>query len=220
MTVQQEVAPQWQTYLDVHSDVRPWLQLGETPETTVDRKLQLVTDMACQWVQQYLGKPIAPTRFFRRFSGGTGFNGAHIDLPYFPVLEVVEVVEYWGSSGAHHLVEQTPAQQGNSEMFQLDPVRGRLTRTFTGLVQRPWFPGERNIEVTWVAGYNPIPKDVEIATLEFIAHWWRNTQQAARTTAIPAGYEYDPATAGSMLWAGVPDRVKALISSYEQLGIG
>src|SRR5271167_3075670 len=113
-TVQQEVAPQWTTYLDVQNDVMPWLQFGVVPEAAVEVKLQSITNMACQWAQGYLNKPIAPTKFFRRFSGWTGFNGAYLCLPYYPVIEVESCVEYWGTSGPHILTEQTPANQGST----------------------------------------------------------------------------------------------------------
>jgi hypothetical protein len=220
MTTQQEVTPQWQNFLDLANDVKPYLQFGGVSVSeTENSQLQETIDMCCQWVQTYLGRPIAPTEFWRRFSGWTGMNGSSVMLPYYPVLEVKKVIEYWGSSGPHELTEQTPASQGGQEVFQLEPLTGRLIRTFTGLIQRPWFPGSRNIEVTWVAGYNPVPTTVRRATLELIAHWWRNTQQASRSGPMPQGYDPEVAAVAGM-WAGVPNRVVNLLSPFEQQGIG
>lgn len=213
----QEVTPQWQTYLDVTQDVAPYLQMDSVKASDA-AKLQDITDMACDWVQDYLGRPVAPTTFFRRFNGWSGLNGAYLSLPYYPVLSVNSVVEYWGSSGPHTLTEQTPAAQGGQDVYQVDYLRGVVIRTFLGLVQRPWFPGSRNIEVTWVAGYDPIPKKIKIATLEMAAYWWRNTQEAPKWFANPqAGYD----TPGpNSLWPAIPNRVTSLLEPYQQVGIG
>ena len=211
-------SPQWSTYLDLEDDVIPYMQYppDRTDQTAL---LQDFTDMSCQWVQNFLGKPIAPTTFDRRFNGWTGWNGATIMLPYFPILEVVSVVEWWGGNGPHNVVEQTPShQQVGNDSYQLDALRGELIRTFPGLVQKPWFPGSRNIEIVWVAGYNPIPADIKVATRELINHWYRNTQEAPRTFRAGVN-EYDQDGSGRM-WPAIPHRVMTLLQTYVTVGIG
>lgn len=286
-----ETQPQWENYVDLTNDVKPYLQFPSSAATT-DVILQGVIDMSCTWVQNYLGRPIAPTQFFRRFSGYTGLNGAYINLPYYPVINV-SVVEYWGlnsggvqtdactlSNGSpivqdpnvvpgyvgatvtgppntpgipggatilsvvpgvsftmsanataagsqtlsigtkgYILQEQTPSNQGGpgSQMFQVDRPHGVLIRSFQGLIQRPFFPGLRNVEVTWTAGYNPLPPDIKFATLEMIKYWWANTQQASRNIRLPEGYD-EPA--GHDLWPAVPNRITALLEPYVQIGMG
>ncbi|HEY1690065.1 MAG TPA: hypothetical protein VGF95_14515 [Solirubrobacteraceae bacterium] len=217
---QREVAPDWVPYLDLDMDVKPYLQIPEE-STDSDTQLQLFLDMGCEWVQRYLGQPVAPTEFFRFFTKWGGSD--RVVLPYAPVLGDLKVIEWWASSGPHELTEQTPAKQGNQEMFQVDRLKGIVFRTFMGLLPRPYFPGLRNIEITWTAGYNPIPADIKIATLEFIAHWWRNTQQASRgaSSPTPRMEEYGGAdVVVSGMWAGVPNRIISLLSPYEQVGIG
>ena len=98
-------------------------------------------------MQDYLGKPIAPTTFFRRYDGWSGYSGAYIELGFSPILEVPTVIEWWGSNGPQVLSLQTPeSQQAGAQCYQLDALRGRITRTFAGLVARPFFPGLSNIE--------------------------------------------------------------------------
>jgi len=213
---QTEITPAWQSYLDVANDFGPYLQMDPTAVSTNEVALQATVDFACTWVQNYLGRPVAPTDFFRRFSGWSGNNGSYIMLPYYPVLSVASVVEYWGSSGPHTLAEQTPANQGTQDVYQLDPMRGVVIRTFMGLIQRPWFPGSRNIEISWTAGYNPIPADIKLATFEVAAWWWRNTQEAPRW--FPKTNEYD-APGNNPLWPAIPNRVTALLQPYVQVGI-
>jgi hypothetical protein len=290
----EETTPVWKTYLDLTQDVKPELQIDST-QLTYDKRLQRTTDMACWWVQNYLGKPVAPTQFFRRFSGywGTGNGGSFIDLPYYPVLTsqtsstyAMTVVEWWGTSGrridnctttinsatvadtsiqatdvgsfvvgpnipgvagqtiltvtpgvsftmsanatasgatqlaiaqGHVLQEQTPSNQGTQDMYALEPLQGRITRAFLGLVPRPFFPGLRNIDVTWWAGYDPTPPDIMEATLQLINWWWRNTQESPRWFARTG---YDEGTGASSLWPAVPNRVTTLLQPYVQVGIG
>lgn len=221
-TIPIETTPIWQSYLDVQRDVKPWLQLP-VGQRKYDKALTDITGMACEWVQNYLGRPVAPTQFFRRFDGWTGWQGVYLELPYYPVIGPLTVTEYWGTSGPHTLSEQTPTQQSNNnggdagDVYQVDRLKGRLTRAFPGLLARPWFPGYGNIEVTWVAGYNPLPKDIRQATLELANYWYRNTQEAERVASPQMEYE----EAGpSNLWAAVPNRVTALLEAYTQVGIG
>lgn len=217
-----QVTPTWQTYLSWDEDVQPWLQwssLAAATPATAPPKLQLITDMACQWVQNYLGRPIAPTKFDRKFDGFSFATGSQIALPYYPVLSIDSIVETWGLGGDHSLEYQTADAQGSAgqQMFQVDWTRGVLTRTYQGLIRRPWFPGAGNIRVKWTAGYNPIPADIKIATLEVVAYWWRNTQEAQRT--FDRLNEYDSASSNG-LWPAIPHRITSLLESYAQVGIG
>lgn len=214
---------QWQDYVDVVGDVLPWLQLktdwsdlgGEY--APLSQNLVLLTSMCCDWVQETLGKPIAPTTFTRRFDGWSGWNGAYIELPYYPVNQVVSVTEYRGAAGAFVLLESTPTQQEDG--YQVSPEQGRLTRVFPGNIQKPWFPGSRNIEVTWVAGYTRIPPRMKVGTLELIAFWWRNHMQQSALRAGGAVNEYDgPLATGDM--AGTPDIILDTLFPNEQVAMG
>ena len=208
----------WLNYVDVIEDVMPWLQWPESPAPTTAElsKLQLLTSMTCQWAQKKLQQPIAPTAFFQRFDGWVGRNGAHIMLDYSPVLEVISVKEWWGMNGPHDLAEQTPDH--DIDGYSIVHRRGRITRVFPGLVQKPFFPGNRNIEVQWVAGQNPVDADLKVATLEMIAHWWRNTQQTQRTN-VRGGPGDDAEDVAQGMWEGVPLRIVGLLESNPQIGI-
>lgn len=210
----------WKNYVDLYEDVLPWLQIpttgAEVPSASDLQKIQLLMDMTCQWAQKKIANPIAPTGFYRRFNGWSGWNGAYVELPYFPVLSIISVTEWWGIAGPHELSEQTP--QHNIDGFQLEPVTGKLIRVFPGLVQKPWFPGSRSIEVQWVAGYNPVPADLKVATLEMIAHWWHMSQQTQRVSMRAGSDGAEQVAAG--LWSGVPLRISELLESNVQIGIG
>jgi hypothetical protein len=210
----------WKNYVDLYEDVLPWLQFptsgNSAPSPGDIQKIQLITDMTCQWAQKKITNPIAPTGFYRRFNGWSGWNGAYIELPYFPILSVLKVTEWWGNGGPHLLSEQTP--EHNIDGFQCDYLKGKVIRVFPGLVQRPWFPGSRSIEIQWVAGYNPVPADWKVATLEMIAHWWHFTQQTQRVNIRAGSDGAEQVAAG--LWNGVPLRISQLLDSGLQIGIG
>jgi hypothetical protein len=209
----------WLDYIDIANDVKPWMQIP-AGETTWDTQLQLLTTMACQWAQRKLGQPIGPTRFSRKFNGWTGWNGAYIMLPYYPILEITEVFEWWGISGPHNLQESTFTNQVDG--FQITRHTGLLTRVFPGLVQKPWFPGSLNIQVDWTAGWNPIPTDWKVATLEFVAHWFRNVFQQSSNSlgSTGTGDSYDPEVVANGLWQGEPLRIASLLNTANQIGMG
>ena len=209
--------PQWQDYLTVTDDVLPWLQMTASDlSPALTGNLQLVTSTVCDWVQETLGRPLAPTTFDRRFDGWSGWNGAYIELPYYPVLSITSVVEYWGVSGPHNLSESTPTNQVDGWQCEYDT--GRLTRVFPGNVQKPWFPGSRNIEVVWQAGYNPIPPRFRMGSLMAIDWVWRNKfQQSGVRVGVQS--EYDAPTNQGMM-GGIPDDILDWLFPSEQVGIG
>lgn len=208
------------TYLSTSDDVIPWLQASGL-NATQSGNLQMIVDMACGWCSEFIQRPIGPTQYDRRYDGWANWNGAYIMLPFYPVLSVVSVTEYWGIAGPHVLSEATPTNQVDG--FQCVYATGRLNRVFPGNVQKPWFPGSRNIEVVWWAGYNPVPAQIKLATLELIAHWFRNTQQQAGRFGgqITPATEYEPAEGASGgMWSGVPYRVTSLLEPFMSVSMG
>lgn len=213
------------TYVDVDTQVIPWLKFGGlNPSDTTRFILELITDSVCAEAQRFIGGPIALTRYqpttgIGTFDGSGGLNSGFIMLPRFPVVEIMSVVEYQGNQGVT-LSEVKPTGTTPSTGFQCNYRTGRLTRVLGGIWNRPFYPGSNNIWVTWAAGYNPIPADIVRATVEWIAYVYRNTQQSrGGSVRGSAAGEYDPATINSMLWAGIPNRVADTLKSYWIPGI-
>lgn len=209
----------YQTYLDLEEEVKPWLQKAPT-DTSGDANLQLLTDMACVQIQNYIGQPIAATRYgpddgIGKFDGSGGLYSGYIMLPKCPVISVESVIEWQGSNPVT-LEQIDPATGGDG--YQINYLTGRLTRVLGGVWNRPFIPGSNSVWVTWTAGYNPIPADIRVATLELVKHWWTNTQQQAGGNRGGGNGEYD-AMVQAGLWAGVPDRLIALLSPYVRIGI-
>ena len=86
---------------------------------------------------------ITPAQLTPRISCISGWvTGCYINLPYYPVLKINNVTEYWGASGPQILSEQIPTNQSSGgQVYQLDAIHGQVIRAFMGLLGRPWFPG-------------------------------------------------------------------------------
>ena len=209
-------SPRWATFVDLAADVKPWLQFSDVPVAGEDAKLKMITDSVCWDLQDYLGRPLGPSMFARRFSV---WSGNTVMLPYYPIIgSPIRVAEFWGVSGEHLLEEQTPEHQGSNEMYTVDPLRGYIVRSFQGLVPRPMFPGLRNIEVVWTAGFDPLPPPIRDAALKQIAHEWRKEQQASRSGPQMAG-EQGGDFEGGLLPDLLPE-VKRKLAPYSQVGMG
>lgn len=207
-----EQPPVWSTYLDLENDFIPWLNSGNLTGNT--QQLTMALDFACEWVQQYLQQPIAPTEITEYQDGWTGLDGSYLMMKYRPIIAVSSVLEFWGVNGQHTLSEQTPQDQSAQDSYQLDYLTGRIIRSFPGLVPRPWYPGSRNIIITYTAGYLTVPQTVKVATLEYAKYWYKQTFDPRQNKAGT----YDDDT-GAQLWPGTPNRVAELLTPFREIVI-
>lgn len=164
-------------YLDF-DEVWGYLQMDAAPTGQNAIRLQRFIDSACTQAQGPSGanRPIAPTQLQERHDG---WSGDTIQLYYSPFLALVSCVENMSTGGPISLPESTPEHNG-FDGVAIDYGTSQVTRTFAGGWPRPYFPGLRNIEVTYVAGFNPLPPDLWEATMELVAWKWRNSQEAPR----------------------------------------
>jgi hypothetical protein len=198
--------PQWSSYIDLEEAVE-YLQLETALSQSEQTKLQRYIDSACTTAQSRAARPLCPTQFQERHDG---WSGEYIQLRYSPFLELIRCAEWQSSGGTVLLPESTP--ENPIEGIQIDYATAQIMRTFAGYSwPRPFFPGSRNIEVTYVAGFNPLPPDIWEATQELIAWKWRNTQQATRDWAPTEEFE-SPGHNG--LYPGLPDRIATVFDTY------
>lgn len=206
---------QWGPLVELES-VKAFLNVPDTA-TDKDEQLQDLIDGISEWAALEAGKPLARSRFTYKFDGNWGWRGSYIMLPYYPVLEIVSVTEYWGNSGPHVLTEQTPTDQVDG--WQCEYRTGRLTRCFQGLIPKPWFPGSGNVVVVWDAGYNPVAPSVRMAVKEAIKWYWDNTQQQSRSQR-PSEDQWQRPDA-SQFWSSVlPAMLGPVLTPFVSVGIG
>ncbi len=207
---------QWATYLD-SEETEHWLQFSGIAPSAQQKELQRVIDAACTRAQNMAARPFAPTEFRERHDG---WSGEYIQLHYSPFLQLLKCQEWQSSGGFVQLPESTP--ENPVEGIQIDYATSRVMRTFSGYSwPRPFFPGSRNVEFTYLAGFDPVPPDVWEATVDLVAYWWRNTQQASRTFTPRSGDEYgEPLQDDKGLWPGVPNRIAEVFEEYRPVVIG
>ena len=197
----------WASYLDF-AEVWPYLQMDAEPTGQKATRLQREIDSACATAQRGANRPFTPTQFQERHDG---WSGEYIQLHYSPFLQLVSCTEWQSAGGPISLPESTPANP--VEGIQIDYGTSRIMRAFAGYSwPRPFFPGSRNIEITYVAGFNPVPPDVWKATMELVAYGWRMSQESPKW--FPGnGDEYGGAQSNS-LFPGVPNRCAEVFESY------
>jgi hypothetical protein len=209
--------------------VKPWLRFLKI-DTSFDEILTIITAGCCTEVQRFIGAPIAPMVYgpddgLGKFDGAASMNSGYIMLPRTPVLEVVSVIEYQGNNPVQ-LTEIVNPGQANvpnnpypADGYQVSYRTGRLTRVLGGIWNRPFYPGSNNIWVTWVAGYNPIPADILMCTLNWIGHIFKNGFEASAARPPAPGEEFGAESASRGLWLGIPNDVKAVLQTYLAPGV-
>jgi hypothetical protein len=199
------------------AECKSWL--GYRNPTQPNREDPLLTNIvasACDYLEQIAG-PIAPTTFVERYDG---WAGSTLMLRHDPVISVNYVNEYWSTGGLHVLTESTPAD--TIDGYQLEHETGRLVRVFQGNWPRTWFPGSMNVEVSYVAGRNPIPPIAKFTAFELVQHWW---QQLHQQSAQGFGGQIDPEAEATTdqqagAWLGVPKSVVDKIRLLRQPVLG
>lgn len=210
------IAPVQTTFGGVFIDtaeVWPYLGMDAAPAGVALTRLQRLIDSACATAQTAVNRPIAPTRIQERHDG---WSGDTIVLRYSPFLQLVSCVENMSTGGPITLPESTPGANG-FDGVAIDYATSIITRTFAGGWPRPFFPGLRNIEVTYVAGFNPVPADLWEATVDLAAYKWRMSQEQPRWFQS-AGDEYGGAQS-SLLYPGIPNRIAETFASYRLPGV-
>lgn len=201
------------SYLDF-DEVWGYLQMDNAPSGANATRLQRFIDSACTVAQRGANRPFGPTQFQERHDG---WSGDEIQLRYSPFLELISCVENMSTGGPITLPESTPSNNA-FDGIAIDYATSMITRTFAGGWPRPFFPGLRNIEVTYVAGFNPVPPDVWEATIDLVAYKWRMSQESPRwfqgVNDEYGGQQTNP------LYPGVPNRIAEVFEGYRLPTIG
>lgn len=193
------------------SEAKEYLQYPADDESH-DAAFQRIVDAACTWVQTFCGRPIGKTLYkppYGRFSGGAGINSSYIALPRFPVLQILSVIEFQGSTPVA-LSEVDPAS--GSDGYTVDYSTGIIERVMGGVWQRPFMPSERGVLVTWYAGFDPIPADIWLTTMNLIDLWFRTYQQQGANKSAASNPMNNGQPQGP--WGGVPAFVKSGLQPY------
>jgi hypothetical protein len=170
-----------------------------------DAELQLVTSSAVVLIEDLTG-PIRQITVVDTFNGGS----TQIVLRTQPVISVVSVTERLAQTTYTDLADS--AGTYNNYGYQLDSG-GLITKHLSSFAA-PFFPGIRNVTVTYIAGRTVLSDKLQLAVAEQVRHLWQ-TQQGSRSRQDQPG-DRAPGQAYA-----IPNRVKELIGIDNKLpGIG
>lgn len=196
-------------------DVKSFLRLP-LGDTSFDAELTALTYVATDMIERYCNRAIAiKSSPVERHDGWVGDT---IMLKFSPVATVTYVHEFFaGFNGV--LSESTP--ENPIDGYQLEYETGRLIRVFAMGFPRQWYPGSRNIEVSYSVGISPTPPALWQAARELTAHLFQ--QQQATPGGIPkfAGGRDPDDTPSTMpgMYAAMPYKVIDKIRPYRRLTV-
>lgn len=186
------------------ADVKAHLNLEDNAN---DTELRDFIEAATPVVEKIAG-PVIEQTVVETFDGGN----MQLDLSYVPLVSVTSVVET--VAGVNTAL--TPVTMGESTTpngYTLDAEGGRIIRrSGSEAISFPY--GVGNIAVTYIAGRNPIPKNIRLATLMLIQHWWQQSQMN-RNGGRPSFGGDDALNMGAGY--AIPNRVRELLQPDPQL---
>ena len=176
------------------ADVKAWLQTGQNPfPATDDALLQRLIAGASEFIQNWLGRPIASADWLETRDGTGGQLLAFANIPVTAVLSLtidglaIPPAPADGSVGAGYTF--TPTELA---------LRGYV---FT---RRP-----QNTIVTYTAGYTATPPDIAPACIELVArHYRERTRIGEVSKALGSGETV------TFSQKDMPDAVKTALASY------
>ena len=162
--------------------------------TTGDEELRRFIGVASAACENYTGRTWRRTTYTETLDGGS----AAVVLAHPPVLSVTTVTE----NGA------TVAASGYSVS-----TTGVVARV-SGYGLTSWYPGYRNVSVTYVAGAAVVPDSITHGVLEMVRHLWSSQRGASLPLSVSASDEWSPADSFS-----IPRRVQELWEPHRLSGV-
>ncbi len=188
-------------------DLKDELNLRAT-DTSKDAKLRRWMRAANSVIENITG-PIRPYAQTDYFDGG----GTTIVLMARWVSAIGSVKENW--SGTDYTLTEQPVGASTSAFgYTWDRDTNTLVRRFSGGAPTVFFPGTRNVAVSYTGGLLVIPEDIQMATAELIKHWFRRSQPYRQGPfGNSAGDDTGMDTVGSYM---VPNAVMELLETWRR----
>jgi hypothetical protein len=175
-------------------DVKAWLQTGQNPfPATDDALLQRLISAASEFIQNWLGRQIAPADWLEVRDGTGGQLMAFANIPVTAILSL---------SIDGLTIPPAPADGGFGAGYTFAPTELALRGyVFT---RRP-----QNVIVTYTAGYAATPPDIAQVCIELVCLRYRERSRIGEVSKSLGGGE-----TVSFSQKDMSDNVKTLISQY------
>lgn len=179
------------------------------PDDTDDDEIRDVLDAATAIIEKRIG-PVLPVTVTETLNA----RGDTLQLGRAPVISVTDASEWLGTTQYTLAAEPTGDTTVDSYGYDTDLEHGILFRRRSGYAA-PWVTGTRSVTVTYVAGRNPIPADIQMAAKELVRLLWE-TQRGTGTGRTIPGVEIDATEdTGGLRWY----RVNQLLEPYQPKGV-
>lgn len=179
------------------SDVKNYMGITDN---TMDTLLSALISAASQFAINSCGRDFTLQTYTNEAYDGTG--GSIMLLNQMPVVSVASVIV----DG----VTISPASGISNAGFKYDKNAVYLVGCFGG----GFTNGLQNVYITYTAGYNPIPMDLQYAVIELIAKKYRDKQKPGVGSRHIAG-ESIVYTGGDMT-----PSVRSVFAQYEKANVG
>jgi hypothetical protein len=177
------------------ADVKAWLQTGQNPfPATDDALLERLIAAASEFIQNWLGRPIASADWLETRDGTGGQLLTFANIPVTAVLSLT----------IDGLVIPPAAADGTG-------FGAGYTFTPTELALRGYVFTRRpqNTIVTYTAGYATTPPDIAQACIELVARHYRERTRIGEVSKALGGGE-----TVTFSQKDIPDAVKTALASY------
>lgn len=207
------------------TDVKTHLRYPNPTQANADDAALQKFINAADEVLQFECDGTVPKVYSERHDGG----GYKIFTRHRPLITVQNIEEGWG--WVNHQLDYQDANTDPAATtlfgYSINSYEnGEIGRRSVASVPIHFRPGEANIFIQYVAGYQPVPPTLILAVLELIAHWWQNSQLRA-AVAGGANVSYDATQGGSYtrdtesgvqnINIGVPYRILELIKGHRHM---
>lgn len=177
--------------------VKSYLEIADT-DASHDRLLQELNKRLSAWVEQYCDRTFAKATYTEQHDGD---GSDTLAVRHWPLLSVASL--YDDPERAFPASTQIAAAD-----FVVYPSRGLIK--LDGLA---FSAGIQNVKVTYDAGYQEIPEDLQQAVCELIADRFRHRDdQGLRSLTIGA---YSATYADE----AIPEETRMILNSYRRSGV-
>lgn len=146
-------------------DFKSYVGIDEA-DTSEDVKLTMIIDAVNVGVNRYVGRNLESTEYEDLILDGTGTEA--LCLPNFPVTEITSI-----TAGGLMVVQADPPNWETDEGTEYGYYYPALPEDGILFHSLCWPGGRGKIKVTYAAGYETIPADIKLGTLE-MANFYRN----------------------------------------------
>lgn len=168
------------------ADVRGWLGIKEN-NTSDDALLTRMITAASAWIDTYVSRPLAKASFTQTFDGVGGMRQC---LPFGPIVSVESV---------------------RVDDIEIDSSRWR-SDAYGVILKGGWFTrGFGNVEISYTAGYDPIPDDIVQCCIDIVAFNYRRRERIGHASKTLNG------ETTAFVTSDVPPECKAVLEQYKRV---